>query len=54
MKSGDCETCNKWDSNLIIGMCSECAKIHNLSIDEMKALQKEIDDEREAANDTLL
>jgi len=54
MKSGDCDTCGKWDSNLILGMCCECMKFYNLSADEMRALQKELDDERKQTNDPLL
>lgn len=54
MHQGDCETCGKWDSNLILGMCLECTKHYHLSVDETTELQKEIDDEREQDDDTLL
>lgn len=24
VKQGDCDTCGKWDSSLVLGMCKEC------------------------------
>lgn len=54
MHQGDCETCGKWDSNLLLGMCSGCAEVYNLSIDEMKSMEGEIDEEREHNDDPLL
>lgn len=38
--SGDCETCGRWDSDLVDGMCSICREKYKLGTPSVKKTRK--------------
>lgn len=40
-REGDCETCGRWDSHLIDGVCQECAKRYQIE----QEIDEDYDDE---------